>query len=212
MNKLLKELETLKDNLDKLNTEDISNLDLSKTVLFIVDMNNGFAKQGSLYSPRIENLIKPIENFAKHICHKLNRIIAFTDSHTESSIELLNYPIHCLEDSIESDIVDELKDIPNLEIVQKNSTNGFFALDKINFENIDNIIMVGDCTDICIYQFAITLKSYFNQNNLRKNIIVPINLVDTYDIPNVHSAELLNIVFLNSMIQNGINIVKEILY
>ncbi len=77
-------------NLDKLNTEDISNLDLSKTVLFIVDMNNGFAKQGSLYSPRIENLIKPIENFAKHICPKLNRIIAFTDSHTESSIELLN--------------------------------------------------------------------------------------------------------------------------
>ena len=119
MNKLLQELETLKDNLDKLNTEDISNLDLSKTVLFIVDMNNGFAKQGSLYSPRIENLIKPIENFAKHICPKLNRIIAFTDSHTESSIELLNYPIHCLEDNIESDIVDELKDIPNLEIVQK---------------------------------------------------------------------------------------------
>ena len=212
MNKLLQELEILKSNLDKLNTEDISNLDLSKTVLFIVDMNNGFAKQGSLYSPRIENLIKPIENFAKHICPKLNRIIAFTDSHTESSIELLNYPIHCLEDNIESDIVDELKDIPNLEIVQKNSTNGFFALDKINFENIDNIIIVGDCTDICIYQFAITLKSYFNQNNLRKNIIVPINLVDTYDIPNVHNAELLNIVFLNSMIQNGINVVKEILY
>lgn len=212
MNKLLQELEILKSNLDKLNTEDISNLDLSKTVLFIVDMNNGFAKQGSLYSPRIENLIKPIENFAKHICPKLNRIIAFTDSHTESSIELLNYPIHCLEDSIESDIVDELKDIPNLEIIQKNSTNGFFALNKINFENIDNIIIVGDCTDICIYQFAITLKSYFNQNNLCKNIIVPINLVDTYDIPNVHSAELLNIVFLNSMIQNGINVVKEILY
>ncbi len=212
MNKLLQELEILKSNLDKLNTEDISNLDLSKTVLFIVDMNNGFAKQGSLYSPRIENLIKPIENFAKHICPKLNRIIAFTDSHTESSIELLNYPIHCLEDSIESDIVDELKDIPNLEIIQKNSTNGFFALNKINFENIDNIIIVGDCTDICIYQFAITLKSYFNQNNLRKNIIVPINLVDTYDIPNVHNAELLNIVFLNSMIQNGINVVKEILY
>lgn len=212
MNKLLQELEILKSNLDKLNTEDISNLDLSKTVLFIVDMNNGFAKQGSLYSPRIENLIKPIENFAKHICPKLNRIIAFTDSHTESSIELLNYPIHCLEDSIESDIVDELKYIPNLEIIQKNSTNGFFALNKINFENIDNIIIVGDCTDICIYQFAITLKSYFNQNNLRKNIIVPINLVDTYDIPNVHNAELLNIVFLNSMIQNGINVVKEILY
>ncbi len=212
MNKLLQELESLKNNLDKLNTENISNLDLSKTILFIVDMNNGFAKQGSLYSPRVEKLINPIEVFTKNICNKLNRVIAFTDSHTENSIELLIYPTHCLENSIESDIVDELKDISNLEIIAKNSTNGFFALNNINFENIDNIIIVGDCTDICIYQFAITLKSYFNQNNIDKNIIVPMNLVDTYDIPHVHSAELLNIVFLNSMIQNGINVVKEILY
>ena len=37
-----------------------------------------------------------------------------------------------------------------------------------------------------------------------------INLVDTYNIDNVHPAELLNIVFLNSMIQNGIKVVKEI--
>ena len=56
----------------------------------------------------------------------------------------------------------------------------------------------------------ITLKSYFNQNNINKDIIVPINLVDTYNIDNVHPAELLNIVFLNSMIQNGIKVVKEI--
>lgn len=212
MDKLLKELNNLKNNLLELNTENISNLNLSKTILFIVDMNNGFAKEGLLYSPRVENLIKPIENFSKHICSDLNRIIAFTDSHDENSIELLNYPTHCLKNSTESDIVDEIKDIKNLEIIQKNSTNGFFVLNDIDFEDIDNIIIVGDCTDICIYQLSITLKSYFNQNNINKNIIVPMNLVDTYNIDNVHNAELLNIVFLNSMIQNGINVVKEIIY
>ena len=212
MDKLLKELNNLKNNLLELNTENISNLNLSKTILFIVDMNNGFAKEGLLYSPRVENLIKPIENFSKHICSDLNRIIAFTDSHDENSIELLNYPTHCLKNSVESDIVDEIKDIKNLEIIQKNSTNGFFVLNDIDFDDIDNIIIVGDCTDICIYQLSITLKSYFNQNNINKNIIVPMNLVDTYNIDNVHNAELLNIVFLNSMIQNGINVVKEIIY
>ena len=212
MDKLLKELNNLKNNLLELNTENISNLNLSKTILFIVDMNNGFAKEGLLYSPRVENLIKPIENFSKHICSDLNRIIAFTDSHDENSIELLNYPTHCLKNSVESDIVDEIKDIKNLEIIQKNSTNGFFVLNDIDFDDIDNIIIVGDCTDICIYQLSITLKSYFNQNNINKNIIVPMNLVDTYNIDNVHNAELLNIVFLNSMIQNGINVVKEIVY
>ena len=99
----------------------------------------------------------------------------------------------------------------NIKIVNKNSTNGFFALSNLDFNNTDNIIIIGDCTDICVYQLAITLKSYFNQNNISKNIIVPMNLVDTYHVDNVHPAELLNIVFFNSMIQNGIKVVKEII-
>lgn len=210
MDNLLNELEALKSNLDNLPIEKIENYDLSKTALFIIDVNNGFAKQGALYSPRVESLIKPIEAFTKKIANKLNRIIAFTDSHTSKSIELLSYPVHCLENDIESELVDELKSIDNLQILPKNSTNGFFALESLAFDDIDNIIIVGDCTDICIYQFAITLKAYFNQYNIEKNIVVPMNLVDTYDIPNIHSAELLNLVFFNSMIQNGIKVLKEI--
>ncbi|HFL2426459.1 TPA: isochorismatase family cysteine hydrolase [Clostridioides difficile] len=210
MDNLLNELEALKSNLDNLPIEKIENYDLSKTALFIIDVNNGFARQGALYSPRVESLIKPIEMFTKKISNKLNRVIAFTDSHTSKSIELLSYPVHCLENDVESELVDELKSIENLQILPKNSTNGFFALENLDFDNIDNIIIVGDCTDICIYQFAITLKSYFNQHNIEKNIVVPMNLVDTYDISNVHPAEILNLVFFNSMIQNGVNVLKEI--
>ena len=185
MNNLLNELNSLKSNLDNLPIMNLSDLDLNNTDLFIVDINNGFAKGGALYSPRIESLINPIVNFTKSVSKDIRSIIAFTDYHTNESVELLNYPTHCIKDTIECEIVDELK-------------------------SIDNIIIVGDCTDICIYQLAITLKSYFNQNNINKDIIVPINLVDTYNIDNVHPAELLNIVFLNSMIQNGIKVVKEI--
>ena len=210
MNNLLSELESLKSNLDNLPIMNLSDLNLNNTDLFIVDINNGFAKGGALYSPRIENLINPIVNFTKSVSNDIKSIIAFTDYHTNKSTELLNYPTHCIENTIECEIVDELKFIENIKIVKKNSTNGFFALDDLSFNNTDNIIIIGDCTDICIYQLAITLKSYFNQNNINKNIIVPINLVDTYNIDNVHPAELLNIVFLNSMIQNGIKVGKEI--
>lgn len=111
MDNLLNELEALKSNLDNLPIEKIENYDLSKTALFIIDVNNGFAKQGALYSPRVESLIKPIEMFTKKISNKLNRVIAFTDSHTSKSIELLSYPVHCLENDIESELVDELKSI-----------------------------------------------------------------------------------------------------
>ncbi|MEF9992237.1 MAG: isochorismatase family protein [Romboutsia sp.] len=211
MENLTKELKALKNNLDNLPSENISNYNLEKTDVFIVDLNNGFAKSGSLYSPRVEALIKPITNFVKSIQDKVNNITAFTDCHDKDSIELLSYPSHCLIGDVESKIVDELNEIENLKVIPKNSTNGFFALESTDFSSINNIIIVGDCTDICIYQFAITLKSYFNQNNIQKNIVVPINLIDTYDISGVHPANLLNIVFLNSMIQNGVNVVKEII-
>ncbi|SCH02958.1 MULTISPECIES: isochorismatase family cysteine hydrolase [unclassified Romboutsia] len=210
MNNLLKELEILKNNLDNLPNLNISTIDLSKTELFIIDMNNGFAKGGALYSPRIEALINPISNITEKLSSRLHRLVAFSDTHSEDCLEFSNYPIHCLENDTESEVIDELKSIENLQILPKNSTNGFFALGEINFDGVDNIIIVGDCTDICIYQFAVTLKTYFIHNNINKNIIVPVELVDTYDIPNVHCGDLSNIVFLNSMIQNGIKVVKNI--
>ena len=176
MNNLLNELNSLKNNLDNLPTINLSDLNLNNTDLFIVDINNGFAKGGALYSPRIESLINPIVKFTKSVSKDIRSIIAFTDYHTKESIELLSYPAHCIEDTIECEIVDELKSIDNIKIVKKNSTNGFFALDNLNFDNTDNIIIIGDCTDICIYQLAITLKSYFNQNNINKHIIVPVKI------------------------------------
>ena len=155
MNNLLNELNSLKSNLDNLPIMNLSDLDLNNTDLFIVDINNGFAKGGALYSPRIESLINPIVNFTKSVSKDIRSIIAFTDYHTNESVELLNYPTHCIKDTIECEIVDELKSIDNIKIVKKNSTNGFFALDSLNFDDTDNIIIVGDCTDICIYQLAI---------------------------------------------------------
>jgi nicotinamidase-related amidase len=212
MNNLIDDLKSFELIIQNLKSENISNINLSKTILFIVDMNNGFAKSGALYSQRVENLIDPIASFANFIGNNNCPIIAFTDSHNPDSIELKNYPKHCLVDDIESDIIDELKSINGLTIVPKNSTNGFFALENFDYSSFENIIIVGDCTDICIYQFATALKAYFNHLNIDKNIIVPVDLVDTYDIPNIHSANLMNLVFLNSMIQNGINVVKTIDY
>lgn len=209
MDNIIKEFEVLQKNLDNLPIENLADYDLSKTALFIVDINNGFAKEGALYSDRIKSLITPIYEFVKPLEEKLNKIIAFTDTHDKNSVELNSYPEHCLVDTEECKVVDELLNIKNLEIIPKNSTNGFFAMDVNILDDIDNVVVVGDCTDICIYQFAVTLKAYFNEKNINKNIVVPMNLVDTYDIPFVHPGDLLNIVFLNSMLQNGVKLIKK---
>ena len=81
MENILKEFEVLQQNLDNLPIENLADYDLSKTALFIVDINNGFAKEGTLYSDRIKALINPIYEFVKPLEDKLNKIIAFTDTH-----------------------------------------------------------------------------------------------------------------------------------
>ena len=210
MEKIINNYKSLLSNLENLKSLSIDNLDLNKTRLFIVDMNNGFAKEGVLSSPRVEEVIEPIADFGKVISSKINTIVAFTDTHDEDAVEFKSYPAHCLRGDMESEVVKEILAIDNLEIIEKNSTNGFFAIDIEKYKDLDNFIVVGCCTDICVYQFVLTLKTYFNQNNLDKNIIVPMNLVETYDIDMVHSGDFLNTIFLNSMMQNGINVVKEI--
>lgn len=210
MEKILENYKVLLNNINNLSEVHINDLDLNKTGLFIVDMNNGFAKEGVLSSPRVENIIKPIAHFSKLISSKVNTVVAFTDTHDEDSVEFKSYPTHCLRGEMESQLVDEILSIDNMEVLEKNSTNGFFVMDMEKYKHLDNFIVVGCCTDICVYQFVLTLKTYFNQNNLDKNIIVPIDLVETYDIDMIHSGDFLNTVFLNSMIQNGINVVRKI--
>lgn len=210
MDKILDNYKSLLNNLKNLSSDNINDYDLDKTGLFIVDMNNGFAKEGALSSPRVEKIISPIEDFAKNIASKIHTVVAFTDTHDEEAVELKSYPSHCLRNDKESQVVNELLDIENIEIIEKNSTNGFFAMDINKYKELNNFIVVGCCTDICVYQFVLTLKTYFNQNNLDKNIVIPMNLVETYDIDMVHPGDMLNTIFLNSMIQNGIKVIKEI--
>ena len=62
MEKIINNYKSLLNNLENLKSLNINNLDLNKTGLFIVDMNNGFAKEGALSSPRVENIIEPISH------------------------------------------------------------------------------------------------------------------------------------------------------
>lgn len=185
--------------------------DPEKTLLTIIDMNNGFAKEGALYSPRVEAIIPNIEALTLACVDKGVDIVALSDYHIEESPEFHSYPKHCMEGTKEVELVDELKRIKEIEVINKNSTNGFFKmLPRIENGDYNTFIVTGCVTDICIYQFAITLKSYFNEHNKKVRIVIPIDCVDTFDIPNVHDAELMNIIYLNSLISNGIEVVKQI--
>ncbi len=178
------------------------------TTIFSIDMNNGFAKAGKLYSKRVEALIEPTAEFLKLAKIDGIKIIGITDTHSPDSLELICYPPHCMADTEECEIVDELKDLMDI-IIRKNSTNCFFAFDY-DYLPDHKYIITGCCTDICIYQFATTLKAYFNQNYINSRVIVPENLVDTFDTTG-HPAIDINATFFTSMKSNGIEVYPSII-
>lgn len=201
------------DMLEKLPVIRFDEIETDKSVLVIVDMVNGFAKEGALKSAAVEELIPKI-SILSEICDKRKiRKIAFADSHTDKSPEFDSYPKHCLKGTYESEIVDEIKNIGGYTLIEKNSTNGFLeeAFRSWLLENpeINTFILAGDCTDICVQQFAVTLKAYFNKDDKRARVIVPLNAVDTYDL-GLHDRDLMNVIAAYNMIINGVEVVKAI--
>ncbi len=191
----------------------LKDLQSQQTALVMVDMVNGFAREGALMSPRVEALIPQIAELSK-ACDELQIAkLAFADCHTEASPEFASYPPHCMEGTREGEIVEELREIGGYTLLPKNSTNGFLeeAFQRWHRENahIDTFLITGDCTDICIQQFAITLKTWFNLHNKKARVIVPMNGVETYDL-GLHRGDLMNITALYNMLINGVEVVAEV--
>lgn len=206
----LNEINNIFDRLPAIKMEDMAK---EKTALVIIDMVNGFIKEGPLMSGRVEAIIPEIVRLSEK-CGKLKiKKIAFADSHTDDSPEFGSYPKHCMKGTSESEIVDEIKAAGGYLLIPKNSTNGFLEeafQDWLNKnDQTDTFIVVGCCTDICIQQFAITLKTWFNKNNKKSRIIVPVNAVETYDL-GPHNAELANAMALYNMLLNGVEVVKGV--
>ncbi|AYE32987.1 isochorismatase family cysteine hydrolase [Clostridium septicum] len=185
-----------------------------KKALIIVDMVKGFYNIGPLASSRVSKVINPISILANKF--ENDEKIFFIDSHTKNSVEFKSYPIHCVKESVEEELIDEIKVISKLtksKIIKKNSINGFHSIEFKNWlENnmdIDTFVITGVCTDICVETFALTLSTYFHELNVEKNIIVPMNMVETYDFGN-HNGDLMNLITFFKLKSNGIKVVKSI--
>lgn len=195
---------------------ELSSLDKERTALFVVDMVNGFVYTGTLASPRVADKVQNIVDLNKRM--KGYKKVFFLDTHDENSLEFRSFPMHCIKGEHEAFLIDELKtnDSQGEEtfFIEKNSTNGFHAEGfkewiKKYEDKVENYIITGCVTDICILQFSLTLKSYFNENNKEKRVIVPINAVETYS-GGTHDGDLVNLFSLYNMHISGIEIVDKI--
>ncbi len=197
---------------DKAESLVVSRSEFEQYMLCIIDINNGFARKGALYSPRVEKNIEATAVLAEQFLANGSTVLAYTDSHSKDSKEFKSYPPHCIKGTEESKLVDELDVLKakGLKEIPKNSTNGILAHNPAEDNTVRDYIVIGCVTDICVYQYAMTLRAYLNEHDRTGEVYVLKSLVDTFEIPDIHPAETYHYFFLKSMLDNGIKLIDKL--
>lgn len=187
-----------------------------QSCLFIVDMINGFVKEGPLADPAICSIIKPIEQIIKDFKQKNYPIVAFCDSHQVDSKEFDAFLPHCIEGTKQSELIDEyLPYQKDMVTIKKNSTNGFVAPAFIEwFKNqpiYKQYIIVGCVSDICVLQLASSMIAYVHEHNLDSKVIISKDTSETYQIEN-HPRESFNYMAYTLLEQLGVTVHDTIDY
>ena len=140
-------------------------------------------------------------------------VVFIKDTHTKDSTEFSRMPIHCLENTDESELVPELREYvgrDNVITINKNSTSfnetPEFRELITNLVNLKRVDEIGVCTDICDFNGIMGLANRLNQENRDVSIYVHEDAVATFNETErseyVEAAKLL-------MKQQGINIIRK---
>ena len=191
----------------------IKNLKLYERVLIVVDMVNGFVYNGPLHDIECSKIIPRQKEIIDDYLDNGDLVVFIKDTHTKDSTEFSRMPIHCLENTDESELVPELREYvgrDNVITINKNSTSfnetPEFREVITNLVNLKRVDEIGVCTDICDFNGIMGLANRLNQENRDVSIYVHEDAVATFNETErseyVEAAKLL-------MKQQGINIIRK---
>ncbi len=198
-----------------------------RTAIVSVDVINGFCYEGPLSSPRVANIVYPIATLFQKAWDKgVTDIVLVQDTHEPDAVEFAQWPAHCVRGTSEAETVAAFKELPFFDQVvtlPKNSINASLNTGLREWQSdhpdIETYIITGDCTDLCTYQLAMHLRLQANAKQVERQVILPANCSDTYDLPVEtarslgafpHPANLMHLVFLYHMALNGVKVVRGI--
>jgi nicotinamidase-related amidase len=199
-----------------------------KAAVLAVDVTTGFCSEGALSSERVGGIVEPIVRlFERVYALGLRHFILPQDTHSEDAVEFGSFPPHCVRGTDEPVTVPKLMDLPfsdSFLVIEKDSISSDIDTELDGWlsshPRVTTYLVVGDCTDFCVYQLAMHLRLRANALGLRDvRVILPMDGVDTFDIPvevareigaMPHPGDLLHLIFLYSMAQNGVEVVAEV--
>ena len=183
-----------------------------KELLIVVDMVNGFIKEGPLSANSIMRIVpKQKKVIQKFIDNPYGGVIFIRDAHDKNAIEFKRYPCHCLKNSRESQLIKEFSEFEDKALsYEKNSTNLIFTLesDLLSWKNLKKVYVVGCLSEICVFDGAIGLRTFFDEHNMDIDVYVYEDMIDTYDAPN-HLADIVNEEALKWMELKGVKVMRK---
>ncbi|QCD53011.1 cysteine hydrolase family protein [Campylobacter sp. RM16192] len=217
--KILDELEIWHEELKPLKMSELFK-NGGKNIAFVsVDMINGFCCEGALSSPRVGAIAKNLADTFKraHDEFGFKNFILIQDNHGEKASEFDAFPPHAVAGTNEAETIDELKNLDffdEIKIFYKNSISSAYCDGFNRFleqnRHVDTFVIFGDCTDLCVYNLALHIKLSANEKNIKREVIVVSDLVQTYDAP-WHNGDFYHLVFLRHMqIAANIKVVKSL--
>lgn len=207
----LRGIEAKFQTLPNLSAEEINH---SATLLLHIDIVDGFINTGALSSPRVKQIVPYVEA----INQKLDKVrkLFIRDEHPDDACEFEAYPAHCVHGTGESELIPELKPFVKSsdEIFFKNSTNVFHAdgfKEWLLESEVENIILIGDVTDICVLQAGLTIQTWYNQFDIPIRILCIVDAVETFDLAATnHDGDLMNLLALYNLQMNGIELFQSV--
>ncbi len=178
--------------------------------LVIVDEVNGFATVGAGYlappveNPQVTRMIAETDRLARGFSRRNWPIFAFLDTHVPGKAEP-PYPPHCEAGTGHENLVPDLEWLAsdaNATLLRKDCINGFVGaiapdgsnrvVDWVNRHRLEQVLVVGICTDICVMDFVLTFLSARNHDLMPslKDILVYEAGCSTYHLPREAAEKL----------------------
>ncbi len=215
------------DNLPELQLSDLVGAAPERTAVFSIDMINGFCKEGPLSSPRVGALSASVADALQRAYDLgVRALVLAQDAHNPDAPEFQSYPPHCIAGTPESQTIVELSNLPfagEMTVISKNSLSAFIGTELAawmrDYPQLETFVVIGDCTDLCVYNAAMHLRLEANALHMQRRVIVPAATVDTFDTPvctardlgiKAHEGDLHHMLFLHHMALNGIEIVAKL--
>ncbi len=156
-------------------------------VVLVADMVRGFCEEGhNLYvGPTIREIIPRIQKLLREEKAKGSHIIFLCDTHDPDDLEFKMFPPHCIRGSEEPEVIPELQEFVD-EIIPKRRYSAFYETnldERLKELRPDKIIVVGDCTNICV------LYTVADARSRDYAVEVPAECVTTFD-PEAHKFAL----------------------